>query len=220
MSYRKIWKKHALLREGKVYFVYLDSLDKLTGGIGHLLTKSEKKKYKLGDKISQEQIDIWFEKDSERATDKAIEQAQEIGIESDWFIASLISVNFQLGDFKKKFKGSYPAIVRGDYDHAIKNLRRSKWYRQTPVRVEDFIETLERAKSFEDRPVHKTRTVAGGSVAGTAIIASEVITDVTEKIEPLTGYSEVIQTVFIILALAGVALMIYARIDDRNKGHR
>ena len=220
MSYLDIWRKHAVLREGRVAHVYLDTEGFKTAGIGHLLTPEEAEKYNVGDKVTQEQIDDWFKADTQHAEFAALRQAKEIGCKQDWFIAALISVNFQLGNnWTKKFFTTYPAIVAGDFDKAIENISRSKWYRQTPVRAEDFIYALERLKEFRARPLKKTRSMVGAGTAGVSIAASE-IAEVTEKIEPLTGYSDIIQTVFIVLALAGIGLAIYARIDDRNKGKR
>lgn len=221
MHYSKIWEEHAILREGVVYKVYLDSLGKPTAGIGHLLTKTEREKYPVGTKIPKAKVDAWFKADSAKATMAAKKQAKEIGIEEDWFIAALISVNFQLGTgWTKDFRTTYPAIVRHDFETAIRNLRRSRWNKQTPVRVEDFIHALERAEEFLSRPLHKTRTMHGASVAGVSVVAAETVNEVKDQIEPIADYSDIIQTVFVILALIGIGLTIYARIDDRKKGHR
>ena len=221
MNYSDIWKEHAKLREGVVLKVYLDSLGKPTAGIGHLLTAAEKKLYDVDDKVTQEQVDRWFEADTRTATAAALEQAAEIGIKENWFIAALISVNFQLGTgWKNEFFTTYPAIVAGNFSLAIENLRASKWYRQTPVRVEDFIGALRRAKELKSRPLPKTRTMVGSGVAGAGLIASEAVAEVTQQIEPLAGYSDTLQTLFVVLALVGIGFTIYARIDDRKKGHR
>jgi hypothetical protein len=150
-----------------------------------------------------------------------LEQAAEIGIKENWFIAALISVNFQLGTgWKNEFFTTYPAIVAGNFSLAIENLRSSKWYRQTPVRVEDFIEALRRAKELKSRPLPKTRTMVGSGVAGAGLIASEAVAEVTQQIELLAGYSDTLQTLFVVLALVGIGFTIYARIDDRKKGYR
>lgn len=215
MSYISLWKKHAILREGKRLKVYKDSLGFKTVGIGHKVLPEDK--LKLGDTITEEQCDLFFDRDTAEAESAALKQAKEIGIKADWFIAALISVNFQLGaGWTKEFKATYPAIVRHDFDVAIENLRQSKWYRQTPVRVEDFIHALEKAKTFKERPLTETRSVRGAGIAGAGIVIAEA----ADKLEPLTSYSEYIQIAFVVLALCGVALAIYARIDDRKKGHR
>lgn len=223
-GYLKIWEEHAKLREGVVYKVYLDSLGKPTAGIGHLLTKTELEIFNVGDDVSEEQVITWFERDSAIATAAAKKQARQIGVETDWFIAALISVNFQLGSkWTVKFKTTWPAIVNHDFDTAITNLRKSLWYRQTPVRVEDFIQALERAKRYLDRPVAKTRTAKGsaGSLVGVGgLAAAEPLQEAANSIEPLTEYSEYIKWIFVAISLVSIGLILYARIDDRKEGLR
>lgn len=138
----KLWRVHALLREGKRNDVYLDSRSKLTVGIGHLVLKKDQLKF--GDIIDDKRIDSFFEDDSAIALSFAQEQAKEIGIYTPEFIATMISVNFQLGNFKKVFYGTYPLLVSGDYPKAVQNLKRSLWYKQTPVRVVDLINSIEK----------------------------------------------------------------------------
>jgi len=46
------------------------------------------------------------------------------------------------------------------------------------------------------------------------------VSSTAKQLEPLTGYSELIQTVFVVLALIGVGIAVYARIDDHKKGRR
>ena len=142
----EIWKLHAILREGRKNVVYLDNLGYETGGIGHLLTAEDKKKYHLGSVISDIQIDIWFEQDTEKALKKALKQWKEINILTPRFLAALISVNFQLGDFSVKFKNSYQLLKQRKFDQVIANLKSSLWARQTPVRVKDFIAAIEELK--------------------------------------------------------------------------
>lgn len=219
MSYRDMWLEKALLREGERLTVYVDTEGYPTVGIGHKVLPEEG--LKVGDRITKARSRELFWQDTKTAEIAALRQAKEVGIKNDGFICALISVNFQLGtNWTKKFKTTWPAIVRGDFDTAISNLRRSKWYRQTPVRVEDFIRSLERAKMEYDRPLPKTRTMQGAGVAGVGLVASETVTEVADKIEPLAPYSDHLQYVFLVLALLGIALTIYARVDDRKKGYR
>lgn len=215
-KYLDIWYKHALIREGERLKVYKDSLGKPTVGIGHLVLPEDN--LKVGDKITATRSKTFFEKDTVIAEQAALEQAGEIGVTTDKFIAALISVNFQLGTkWTKVFKTTYPLIVKHDFDKAIENLKKSRWYKQTPVRVYDFIKALKHAKeTLQQKPLSKSRTIAGSTLAGASVVVSEA----ADKIEPLTGYSNAIQTIFVFLALAGVALAIYARVDDRNKGAR
>lgn len=217
----KTWYEHARLREGFRRVVYKDHLGNPTAGIGHLLTTHENKKYKIGSSVSEEQIQMWFKLDTEKAEQAALKQSKEIGIEEDWFIAALISVNFQLGvKWTQVFYNTYPAIVAHNFDTAIYNLRQSDWYKQTPVRVEDFIKALERARDFKKRPLTKTRTITGAGVASIGAVSSEVVTEITQQIEPIADHSETLRLIFVILTLIGVGLVVYARLDDRKKGLR
>jgi len=141
----KIWKAHAIQREGRRNKVYLDSLKKPTVGIGHLVKPEDK--LKLGDIISDIQIDIFFNKDSDKALNTSYKQWKEINILTPEWLAALISVNFQLGDFSVKFKNSYKLLVRHEFDKVIQNLQNSLWAKQTPLRVADFIEAIEVLKA-------------------------------------------------------------------------
>lgn len=75
----------------------------------------------------------------------------------------------------------------------------------------------------EQRPLQKTRTIKGGQVAtvgvaGTAV--ADVITEASSQLQPLTGYSDYITWAFVGLSLIGIGMMVWARLDDRNKGLR
>lgn len=141
----KLWEPHAVLREGFRDRVYLDSLGFPTAGIGHLLTTAEKLKYKVGDKIPQKILDDWFEQDSQTALRTSIRQCIDLGrIKNPDWLMSLISVNFQLGDFSRKFKRSYALLKKNEYWRVINNLQVSLWHRQTPVRVMDFVKAIEK----------------------------------------------------------------------------
>lgn len=129
-------------REGKVMQVYADHLGKPTAGIGHLLTATEQKSMKLGDAVTQQQVDAWFQKDCQKAVAKAEAQAAELGIHHSWFMVVLASANFQLGDFKAVFTETYPRLKSGDFRGAITGIQSSKWMQQTPVRATDMIEAI------------------------------------------------------------------------------
>lgn len=142
---KRIWKPHAILREGRKNVVYKDSLGKLTGGIGHLITDGT---WGLGEPIPDALIDRWFKEDTEKALQTSLRQWREINKLTPQFLAALISVNFQLGDFSKKFKNSYRLLVEHKFDQAIANIRASLWARQTPVRVKDFITAIEQVSKL------------------------------------------------------------------------
>jgi hypothetical protein len=74
----------------------------------------------------------------------------------------------------------------------------------------------------QERPLHTTRTMKAGTVAGASALTSVVadLTDVKTNIAPLADYSHYIQTALVVLTLVCVGLMIWARYDDRKKGKR
>lgn len=131
-------------REGRRNDVYTDSLGKLTVGIGHLVLASDN--LKLHDRISEEQITTFFNKDSAMALSAAQFQAIQAGISEPSFIPFLGSVNFQLGTHwsTTKFPQTWGMIVAGRYEDAAKALGDSLWARQTPDRVKDFQDALRR----------------------------------------------------------------------------
>ena len=148
----KSFLDHLEHREGFRDYVYPDSLKKLTGGIGHLLTIEDLKDYKEGDKIPETVTRKWLAEDSTKAYNAAISQAKEAGITDQALIEALGSVNFQLGTgWRKKMKNAWTAIKAGEFDEAINQIKfksgekgteKSKWFKDTPVSVEDFAAAL------------------------------------------------------------------------------
>ena len=127
-------------REGKRYDVYLDSVGKPTVGIGHLVLKEDN--LKVGDRVTEEQIAIWFDKDIQTAKNKAIVQCQELNIHDEEIVNIFTSANFQLGDFKKVFNTTFDLIKNKKYAKAILNIAISKWMQQTPIRAGDMISAI------------------------------------------------------------------------------
>ena len=46
------------------------------------------------------------------------------------------------------------------------------------------------------------------------------MTEVKDQIEPLVPYADSLKLLFLIAALAGIGLTVWARIDDRRRGLR
>ena len=150
----KEFLQHLEHREGNVDHVYLDSLGKPTCGVGHLLTETECRMYDVGEEVAQHIRDSWLEQDAQKAWNAAAQQVQDLNIEKPEFIVALGSVNFQLGThWINKFPSAYKALQNKDYDEAIKQVStgsgkdgQSRWMEQTPVRVKDFIEAIDKLK--------------------------------------------------------------------------
>ena len=73
----------------------------------------------------------------------------------------------------------------------------------------------------------ESRTMKGGGVAGVATVgaagvkvAQEVLAETQDAVLPLVPHLDTLRWVFILAALAGIAVTIYARIDDRQRGRR
>ena len=119
----------------------MDSLKKPTVGIGHLVTPADK--LKVGDEITDRQVSEFFRKDGAKALSAARAQAAKAGIKDAKFIVYLASVNYQLGTrWNLVFKTAWKLILEGKYEEAAKSLEKTKWYRQTPIRVKDFQKAL------------------------------------------------------------------------------
>lgn len=127
-------------REGKRYDVYLDSVGKPTVGIGHLVLPEDK--LKVGDRVTDEQINKWFDNDIKKALNKALAQCNELNIHDEEIINIFVSANYQLGDFKKVFYQTFLLIQGKRYGKAILNIASSKWMQQTPIRAGDMISAI------------------------------------------------------------------------------
>jgi lysozyme len=66
------------------------------------------------------------------------------------------------------------------------------------------------------KPLTKSRTMLGASIAGTATI----IGTVAEEVEGLITYSESLKIIFVVITLLGIGLAAYARWDDHRRGER
>ena len=144
--------KHLKDREGFRTDVYKDTEGNLTAGMGHLLPQDTS--YKVGDQIGMDQLNQWATDDSTSAYNNAQSQAEEYGqANNPEFVQALGSLNFQLGPgWQKKFPGVNKALMAGDYERAAQEMKyinpdnpdagTSKFFNQTPVRVNDWLNTM------------------------------------------------------------------------------
>lgn len=127
--------------EGRRNDVYPDSLGIPTVGIGHKVVPSDN--LTVGDVIADDRVNQLFAQDGSKALDAARAQAAQAGISDPEFILHLASVNLQLGThWISPFSTTWGKIVAGDYAGAADGLNKSKWARQTPVRVQQFQRAL------------------------------------------------------------------------------
>ena len=73
----------------------------------------------------------------------------------------------------------------------------------------------------------ESRTLRGAGAAGAATmgaagveVAQEVLAETQGAVLPLVPYLDSLRWLFIALALAGIAVTVYARLDDWRKGRR
>ena len=120
----------------------------VSGGIGHLMSKAEKKKYPVGTPIPQEQVDKWFKQDlekAEKAATKKIDGFTELPAPVQ---SAIVSLAFQVGEgqesgstglagFKNTIKILEERPFTGDVaNRAADEMLDSKWAKnQTPARA-------------------------------------------------------------------------------------
>jgi GH24 family phage-related lysozyme (muramidase) len=150
----------ALKREARKNVVYLDNQNRPTVGIGHLVLPEDQ--LKVGDTITDEQVDAFWKKDSATAMTAARSQATEAGITDTAFVPTLASVNFQLGsDWTGKFTKTWTLIKDGQYEDAATEAAKSDWNSQTPERVKDFQDALRALPAKLPPPPAASRWAAG-----------------------------------------------------------
>ena len=132
---REYQAKLKYFRNGKFY-PYKDSLGYETIGYGHLMESSLD--YSQG--ITEAQADALLENDIQ----KARIQYSTLGLHlpNDWQDFMIIMI-FQLGlAGVQKFKKMIAALKVHDYKEAIKQAKDSRWYVQTPNRLNDMVDQL------------------------------------------------------------------------------
>jgi zinc D-Ala-D-Ala carboxypeptidase len=115
--------------------------------------------------------------------------------------------------------GTYP---RSGFMHVDLGPAR-RWGEPFPPRVTPFAEETPLARER----LTDSRTMKGGGAAGAATIgaagvelAEDILTETQGALGPLIPYLDTLRWVFIALALAGIAVAIYARLDDWKRGRR
>jgi len=115
--------------------------------------------------------------------------------------------------------GFYP---RSGFMHIDLGPERS-WGERFPARTTAF--ALDTPPARES--LAKSRTMAGGGAAGLATLgaagvetAQAVIAETQDALLPLVSHLVTLRWVFVAVALAGIAVTIYARFDDWKRGRR
>jgi len=122
-------------RNGKFY-PYADSLGYQTIGYGHLITRGENYQTGITEVIADELLnhDILIAQNNLDTLD--------IWLPNDWRDFMVIMI-FQLGlTGIQKFQRMLKALKERNYTEAIKQAKDSRWYKQTPNRVDQMISEL------------------------------------------------------------------------------
>ncbi|WP_345907600.1 DUF882 domain-containing protein, partial [Sphingomonas sp. UBA4815] len=98
-----------------------------------------------------------------------------------------------------------------------------QWGERFPVRATAFAAETPPAREV----LADSRTMKGGGAAGVATlgaagveVAQQVLAETQSAILPLVPYLDALRWVFIAVALIGIAVAIFARVDDWKRGQR
>jgi len=129
--------------EGSEDSSYMDSVDKLTGGIGHLMSAVEREDYPEGTDIPEDIRNSWFESDYSRAVNNAESFVPENNKDNVELHNILTNMSFNLGKTGLgKFKKMHKAIETEDWDTAADEMKDSKWYNQVGGRSKRLVERM------------------------------------------------------------------------------
>ena len=184
---------------------------------------------KPGDTIAREDADRrlvselgYYERVIEKHVKVSLSQAQ---------FDALVSFVFNVGE--KAFVKStlLKKLNSGDYTGACAQF--SRWNKAGGVVLQGLVRrrrseadlfdsqiseaSMPQAVDVADKPLSKSRTIVGSGVAASATVAGEIINETKNQVEAILPYAESLKLVFLILALAGIALAMYARWDEWRK---
>ena len=98
-----------------------------------------------------------------------------------------------------------------------------QWGKRFPIRATAFAEDGPPVREV----LAQSRTMKGGGAAGIATLGAagvevvqNVLTETQSAVLPLVPYLDTLRWVFIVVALLGISLTIYARLDDWKRGRR
>jgi lysozyme len=208
--------------EGLKLTAYQCSAGVWTIGYGHTSTA------KKGMKITEEEAESLLYADLE-VFESAVDRLVQVKL-TEWQFSALVSFAFNVGVrafekstlLKKLNAGNYDAVpaqlmrwnkTKGKVVAGLTNRRAAEagmWAKGS------FVESSTTKAEAKDKPLAKSREVMGGTVAGGMVTATAVINETAAQIEPLAMYSETIKTVFLVIALLGIGLAMYARVTRDN----
>ena len=123
--------------EGCKHKTYMSTENKITGGIGHMITEWDDEKYtEVGVEIPEEQVKAWFNKDIETVLSDCellYDDFEHLPEDAQLIIANMM---FNLGYPRlKKFVGMKSGVDARDWNKAADEMIDSNWYKQVPNRA-------------------------------------------------------------------------------------
>lgn len=206
--------------------------DGWTIGWGHRMTAAERKKY--ADGITEDQAQSLLLGDMMRAA-RTVETkvGPPLNINQEGALISLV-FNIGSGAFARSTvlklvnqarHDEVPAAIKM-WDKVTVNGRKivSRGLQQRR-KHEAFV--YSRPVAPQPKPLTRSRTLAGSLATGTATAAGggieaaqEALGEVQGQLSDLALYLDIAKWLLIAVALAGLGLVIYARLSDRKDGHR
>jgi hypothetical protein len=143
------------------------------------------------------------------------------GIAFDVAMANHDPETFEAAARAAGFKG-FGFYPRSGFMHIDLGQARS-WGERFPKRATAFATEIPPAREV----LAESRTLKGGGAAGVATVgaagvevAQQVLAETQGAVLPLVPYLDTLRWLFIAVALGGIALAIYARLDDWKRGRR
>ncbi len=147
-------EEQLIFDEGRRLKSYLDSEGVPTGGIGHMLTTKEKKKYPIGTSIPEKIVDDWFKKDvaiAKRDVNKLLKRKDVDQPITSEVRSILDNMSFNLG-LKRLggFKEMWKALGNEDFDRVRDEMEASTWFDQVGPRAERLVARMDQVAVQEE----------------------------------------------------------------------
>ena len=144
-----------------LHMAYKDSKGFPTGGIGHLLTDTEKERYPDGKEIPDKVVNDWFTEDMDEAVggvDRLLESHKVDVPEAVYDV--LVNMSFNLGqEGLSEFDDMWAAIEIGDYEVAAQEMEDSQWFKDVgnrAVRLINRMRSVPSAAPKEQEPADES----------------------------------------------------------------
>lgn len=123
----------------------------LTGGYGHLLSRSERDIFPEGTVIPEGTVNHWFKNDYLEAA-KIVKNITKGWDLPDEAMKILTNMAFNLGETRlKKFRKMLKALANNDYQEAAKEMEDSDWYNQVGHRAKRLVKRMKAIKNVKEQ---------------------------------------------------------------------